>query len=451
MIWLLLLQTDPLHEKLDVALKAGELTGREFRLVDGERGWILGDGEAIVLTEKRAVAWSELAPASLASLAALGGPDLAAFHLKHDRVEEANAILDPLGPVKAGPVLDEGLDPPPGGWAWDKSIGFWPGGKETLNDWKKALAAAQEIRKARDDEDLAVARSLMDAAAVDSAIAAQIERLGERSARLRARDLDDAVFEKIAGGPAYTSELKKARAALLKARTAAIKVIMSGSAFGEKTKEKGKEKIDAELAKIDELWTGQWVQAAADKHLKDLEKAADASAVRRRLVAAGAVAVAFEGSDAKEQGVYDYRAKVIAYNARFKFPENHPESVRDLAWILNAYRHKLGIRMLFFETRLCRAAQKHSINMEAKGVIYHDDGNDTMVGRVNAEGFTGQIGENVLFGADDGQRAHDMWYASPGHHRNMIGPQFTGIGFGREKTFWCQVFGDMAPPGAISE
>jgi uncharacterized protein YkwD len=109
---------------------------------------------------------------------------------------------------------------------------------------------------------------------------------------------------------------------------------------------------------------------------------------------------------------------------------------------VNAERRKRGLPDLRIDSRLMRAAQKHSEYQHAIGVMTHD-GNGGLGARLRAEGFQCRRGaaENVAWGYQSVADVMRGWIRSPGHYSNMMRPG-TYFGWGRCGSYWTQVFGD---------
>ncbi len=138
-------------------------------------------------------------------------------------------------------------------------------------------------------------------------------------------------------------------------------------------------------------------------------------------------------------------AKVMQFNANLPgVPEDGREQVR----ILNEYRIMLGLHALAIDLRLVQTAAKHSAFMERAGELTHDEPDPsraTPSHRARLEGYNDPVGENVAFGMTTAKGAHDAWYTSSGHHRNMIHKDFHQVGVARSGTYWTQNFGMGKP------
>jgi len=119
---------------------------------------------------------------------------------------------------------------------------------------------------------------------------------------------------------------------------------------------------------------------------------------------------------------------------------------------LNAYREMMGRRKLKLSPELCGAAAAHSIDMKTRGYFAHrsPDGVDPPA-RAAARRFAAPtIGENIVMATDlaSPDKAHEAWFRSAPHHRNMLSEQWTHVGVGSSgkpagdaATYWTQMFG----------
>jgi uncharacterized protein YkwD len=77
-----------------------------------------------------------------------------------------------------------------------------------------------------------------------------------------------------------------------------------------------------------------------------------------------------------------------------------------------------------------------------EGFFAHESpvsGRETPWKRAQAAGTTASA-ENIAAGTDSGGGAVQMWWHSPGHHKNMLGGQ-PRTGLGRYERHWTQLFG----------
>ncbi len=112
--------------------------------------------------------------------------------------------------------------------------------------------------------------------------------------------------------------------------------------------------------------------------------------------------------------------------------------------VLNEYRQLLGRPALRLDPRLVQSARGHGQDMERLGFFDHDSpvpGKATCTDRMQAAGYPSPGGENIAMGHGSPQAAHDGWYRSSGHHRNMLSTDYAAVGTGRAGRHWVQNFG----------
>ncbi|HZN35291.1 MAG TPA: CAP domain-containing protein, partial [Pirellulaceae bacterium] len=109
---------------------------------------------------------------------------------------------------------------------------------------------------------------------------------------------------------------------------------------------------------------------------------------------------------------------------------------------LNLTRNLLGLDPLVIDLKLAAAARDHSRDMEEQKFFDHESpvpGKKTPWDRAEKFGTTAS-GENIALGTLDGAVVNQMWWHSPGHHRNMLGSH-TRVGLGRHNQHWTELFG----------
>jgi len=109
---------------------------------------------------------------------------------------------------------------------------------------------------------------------------------------------------------------------------------------------------------------------------------------------------------------------------------------------LNRIRLLLGLKPVRIDLALCDAARDPSKDMVEKKFFSHDSpvpGKKTPWNRAKNFG-TSASAENIAAGTRTGEGAIDMWFHSPGHHRNMLGRHSRG-GLGQFAETWTQMFG----------
>jgi hypothetical protein len=156
----------------------------------------------------------------------------------------------------------------------------------------------------------------------------------------------------------------------------------------------------------------------------------------------------------RQREIYDYNGRVDAYNnGPYKSSKlsstGAPGDTMDHLNILNAWREELGRRKLFMDTRLQKAAQKHSQVQAAAGKIWHVGSNGTPQSRCQAEGFDGPVGENVCLGFGSPRAAFKAWDEASDHCRNQCSDMWNCVGVGHVGRVWTQDFGKTTPPPEI--
>lgn len=114
--------------------------------------------------------------------------------------------------------------------------------------------------------------------------------------------------------------------------------------------------------------------------------------------------------------------------------------------ITNDYRIMMGRTALEIDPRLVDSARGHSHDMTARGFFAHDSpvpGKRTPFVRMAKAGYPAAGGENIAMGYTSPQAAHNGWYNSSGHHRNILAPSWRAMGSGRDGKHWTQNFGSF--------
>ncbi len=156
----------------------------------------------------------------------------------------------------------------------------------------------------------------------------------------------------------------------------------------------------------------------------------------------------------RQREIYDHNGRVDAYNnGPYKGSKlgstGAPGDTMDHLNILNAWREELGRRKLFMDTRLQKAAQKHSAVQAQAGKIWHVGANGTPQSRCQAEGFDGPVGENVCLGFGSPRAAFKAWDEASDHCRNQCSDMWNCVGVGHVGRVWTQDFGKTTPPPEI--
>jgi len=120
--------------------------------------------------------------------------------------------------------------------------------------------------------------------------------------------------------------------------------------------------------------------------------------------------------------------------------------------LVNSARSAAGLAGLSDDPRLDAIAQAQAQRMADRDAIYH---NPNLKSDADAAGVDWQwIGENVGVGPDV-QSIHDGFMASPGHHENIVYPDYNVIGTGAAvgkdgSLFIAQVFAGLQPSSPAS-
>jgi len=108
----------------------------------------------------------------------------------------------------------------------------------------------------------------------------------------------------------------------------------------------------------------------------------------------------------------------------------------------NLTRVILGLPALAIDLKLCAAGRDHSTDMRNLKFFAHIspvEGKKEPWDRAKRFGTTA-TGENIAQGPRNGSEANDMWFHSPGHHKNMLADH-KRIGVGRNGDLYTEMFG----------
>jgi uncharacterized protein YkwD len=203
-------------------------------------------------------------------------------------------------------------------------------------------------------------------------------------------------------------------------------------------------KPDPALAKEIEL-----ARKIGDKYLhelgedpddKDLEPVAFAAFLGTGMVTLRSLTLSQE-----EQDAYKWNRAVEKYNESLQDPAVTADEKAHTK-IVNEYREMLGLRAMFLDPRLCRAAKKHSGVCNAAKKIWHEGSDGNPTSRVKAEGFPSGAGENVCIGYATGDTWWQGWYQASDHHRNALRPEYNCFGYGYSGNVGTQNLSKLTPP-----
>jgi uncharacterized protein YkwD len=96
-----------------------------------------------------------------------------------------------------------------------------------------------------------------------------------------------------------------------------------------------------------------------------------------------------------------------------------------------------------WDGRLERAAERHTLDMAAHGVLSHIGSDGSTVGeRVTRAGYDWRrVGENLARAQMPAAEVVELWLASPGHCANVMHPGHVEMGVAGLDGYWTQVFG----------
>ena len=121
--------------------------------------------------------------------------------------------------------------------------------------------------------------------------------------------------------------------------------------------------------------------------------------------------------------------------------------IAEVIRLVNVERKKAGCGSLAGESRLHKAAQKHSDLQAEKNTMSHQlPGEASMGDRVTAQGYRwGGVAENVAAGYGTPAAVMDGWMNSSGHKANILNCGYKHIGVGVKKSskgtlYWTQNF-----------
>ncbi len=121
------------------------------------------------------------------------------------------------------------------------------------------------------------------------------------------------------------------------------------------------------------------------------------------------------------------------------------EEIRQVE-VTNDYRRMMGRIPLEVDTRLIQCARGHSAEMTQLGYFAHESPNAknrSPSDRARNAGYPQGVSENISMGSITPEAAHNAWYNSSGHHRNILGPRWLNMGAGKDGKHWTQNFGSI--------
>lgn len=244
------------------------------------------------------------------------------------------------------------------------------------------------------------------------------------------------------------------RLQLFELRLAAILQIADAKRYSHET---GQQEVDKRVAAVREFvkkYAGRGIGKLPPSGRKALEEidacerelgapVVDADVEVARRIADGPVTVDAYALPWERQDMAAYNAAVLKSNLALK--AKVPPSAWELVKVLNDYRILMGRHALRIDLALMKAAQVHSDWMARSGKLDHFEdipAQRSPADRARAAGFPGgAIGENIQVGVSTSRDAHDGWYHSAPHHRNMLQLSHADIGVGESNAYWTELFG----------
>ena len=118
----------------------------------------------------------------------------------------------------------------------------------------------------------------------------------------------------------------------------------------------------------------------------------------------------------------------------------------DLLKYTNQFRRSKGLTALEMRDDLNAIARKHSEDMASGRRSFGHGGYNQRVLKVQKiiKPFSGNMAENVLYGAGNAKDAVSIWKKSSGHKKNMLGDyKYIGIGTARNRRgiiYYTEIF-----------
>jgi len=110
--------------------------------------------------------------------------------------------------------------------------------------------------------------------------------------------------------------------------------------------------------------------------------------------------------------------------------------------LMNAERAKHGLKPVRLNNELNKAAKDYSVLLNTTNQFKHDaDGSPG--DRAKKAGYPSTyVGENIAKGSQNAKDTFEMWMNSPGHRDNILKPEYTEIGLGKDGDVWTQTLGN---------
>jgi len=149
----------------------------------------------------------------------------------------------------------------------------------------------------------------------------------------------------------------------------------------------------------------------------------------------------------RDQRVEAHNDRLTTETAPLEKGKRPTNDERNQVRITNAYRIMMGRHALEIHPCLVESARGHSQEMTQLGYFAHESPvakNRSPSDRARNAGYPGGAAENIAMGSISPQAAHDAWYNSSGHHRNILDKGHQVMGSGFDGPHWTQNFGHAA-------
>jgi len=124
-----------------------------------------------------------------------------------------------------------------------------------------------------------------------------------------------------------------------------------------------------------------------------------------------------------------------------------PAPVLEFVEALERARRELGCTQpLRWESHIAEVARQHTVEMRLSTRVRHVNSVGDDVGERLAQGGVRFLiaAENLAAGPQNGERAFQLWYDSPGHRANMLNCAYTHHAVIYDRGYWTHVLAVLA-------
>lgn len=121
-------------------------------------------------------------------------------------------------------------------------------------------------------------------------------------------------------------------------------------------------------------------------------------------------------------------------------PTGRPDQAATVLHLVNAERHRHGLRALAANNRLARAAHYRAADMAHREYFAHT-GWVRALRRFGYYKLSRTVGENIAKGQTSAREVFADWMDSPPHRANILASKYREMGLARCEDIWCQTFG----------